>query len=118
MVECPWCLSQVIIINQICPECRQEVLPEHLEYSIEDEQFEPNDVLADKQENDREVQIADSFQCAKCGHEECEINEGAMTGAGLSNILDINYQHYVFISCAKCGFVEIYNPNIWKERTY
>ncbi|ALS22862.1 hypothetical protein PN4B1_05580 [Paenibacillus naphthalenovorans] len=30
MIECPWCNNQVQLVNDICPECKHEVLPEHL----------------------------------------------------------------------------------------
>nr|WP_301539615.1 zinc ribbon domain-containing protein [Paenibacillus sp. NEAU-GSW1] len=48
----------------------------------------------------------------KCGGNECEVNEVAMTGTGLSKLFDIQYNHYLFASCLACGFVEVYNPNI------
>ncbi|OME88455.1 hypothetical protein BK120_02670 [Paenibacillus sp. FSL A5-0031] len=60
--------------------------------------------------------IANSFTCTKCNHNECDINELAMTGAGLSKLLNIQYQHYLFVSCMQCGFVEIYDPTILRRR--
>nr|WP_036719144.1 zinc ribbon domain-containing protein [Paenibacillus harenae] len=56
--------------------------------------------------------IANRFKCSKCGHEECDIQETAMTGTGLSKLFDIQHHHYLFVSCLQCGFVEIYNPSI------
>jgi predicted nucleic-acid-binding Zn-ribbon protein len=35
-----------------------------------------------------------------------------MTGTGLSKLLDIQHDHYLFVSCSRCGYVEVYNPRI------
>ncbi|GJM72913.1 hypothetical protein HMSSN036_51290 [Paenibacillus macerans] len=31
MIQCPWCGARVVLINDVCPECKHEVLPEHLD---------------------------------------------------------------------------------------
>lgn len=38
--------------------------------------------------------------------------ELAMTGTGLSKLFDIQYNHYLFVSCTHCGYVEIYNSDV------
>jgi predicted nucleic-acid-binding Zn-ribbon protein len=63
-----------------------------------------------------EKRIADRFTCAKCGGTACSIREVAMTGTGLSKLLDIQHNHYLFVSCRGCGFVEIYDPNILRGK--
>ncbi|MGX4585755.1 zinc ribbon domain-containing protein [Paenibacillus chitinolyticus] len=40
------------------------------------------------------------------------VKEIAMTGTGLSKLLDIQHNHYLFVSCMNCGSVEIYDPNV------
>ncbi|MEF2965779.1 zinc ribbon domain-containing protein [Paenibacillus sp. M1] len=118
MIECPWCHHQVEIRNGRCPKCR-----EHL-YEITDQDFE-----AEYEEgagrDDYEIYVEDEspvlsveevienrFKCAKCGGTECKVNEVAMTGAGLSKLLDIQHHHYLFVSCGSCGYVEIYDPDV------
>lgn len=39
-----------------------------------------------------------------------------MTGTGLSKIFDIQYNHYLFVSCTQCGHVEVYNPDILRGK--
>ncbi|OMF38484.1 hypothetical protein BK133_02225 [Paenibacillus sp. FSL H8-0548] len=67
-------------------------------------------------EFDLESTITNEFSCSKCKHDECDINEVAMTGTGLSKVLNVQYQHYLFVSCMRCGFVEIYDPSILRSR--
>jgi len=118
MIECPWCSSQVILENNNCPECKHEVLDEHLvpyfgeeDQAQEESELEPDDY-------DMIGKISNSFKCSKCSHDECDINELAMTGAGLSKLLNIQYQHYLFVSCMQCGFVEIYDPTVLRGNRF
>jgi predicted nucleic-acid-binding Zn-ribbon protein len=113
MIDCPWCNSQVILDNHVCPECKHEVLPEHLDTAITSQDSDQLEYGVIKTDLSIEDIIADQFKCSKCNHNECEINETAMNGTGLSKIFDIEYLHYLFVSCLQCGFVEIYNPNIF-----
>jgi predicted nucleic-acid-binding Zn-ribbon protein len=64
-----------------------------------------------------EEAIQERFKCSKCGGTSCRTKEVAMTGTGLSKLLDIQHNHYLFVSCEGCGFVEIYNPNILEGKT-
>lgn len=140
MIECPWCANQVRLVDHICPACRHEVLPEHLakapkiaadellqeasggQASAEDGAAEGDwrrsaaeSWAADEAahaEGSLEEQIANRFRCAKCGGLDCHMKEVAMSGTGLSKLLDIDYNHYLFVSCLQCGFVEVYNPDV------
>ncbi|MCQ6264303.1 zinc ribbon domain-containing protein [Fictibacillus sp. WQ 8-8] len=57
-------------------------------------------------------EIRSRFKCVKCQHDQCQTKELAMTGSGLSKLLDIQHNHYLFVSCENCGYVEVYNPSI------
>ncbi|MDR7071709.1 zinc ribbon domain-containing protein [Fictibacillus barbaricus] len=59
-----------------------------------------------------EEAIRSKFKCTKCGHSQCRTKELAMTGSGLSKLLDIQHNHFLFVSCAHCGYVEVYDPNV------
>ncbi|WP_231638506.1 zinc ribbon domain-containing protein [Paenibacillus sp. JCM 10914] len=111
MVQCPWCASEVILDDGICPECRHEVLPEHLESSDFD-----GTMNIRNQSNVEHLHIEDlvasKFMCRRCGHLECITQEVSMSGTGVSKIFDINYNHYLFVSCTRCGFVEVINPDV------
>ncbi|MDG0789463.1 zinc ribbon domain-containing protein [Cohnella ginsengisoli] len=56
--------------------------------------------------------IEDRFVCGKCGHRGGAAKEVAMTGPGLSKLLDIQHHHYLFVSCERCGSVEIFDPEM------
>ncbi len=61
--------------------------------------------------------IQERFKCSKCGGHTCHTKEVAMTGTGLSKLLDIQHNHYLFVSCGTCGYVEIYNPKILEGKS-
>ncbi|MFC5447581.1 zinc ribbon domain-containing protein [Paenibacillus aestuarii] len=61
--------------------------------------------------------IQEKFKCTKCSGNHCRIKEVAMTGTGLSKMFDIQNNHFLFVSCENCGFVEVYNPNILEGKT-
>ncbi|WP_136604859.1 zinc ribbon domain-containing protein [Paenibacillus dokdonensis] len=111
MILCPWCGQEVELVDQVCPECKTEVLPEHLMGSNGETNAIGN-VEADTADLDIETVIMNEFKCSKCGHDECITDEVAMSGTGISKIMDINYHHFLFVSCTHCGFVEIYNPDV------
>lgn len=114
MITCPWCTEQVILDGDVCPACKMAVLPEHLSSATEIDETEQststNEPLS--VELSIEDQIHNRFKCATCGGDECDIQEGTMSGAGISKILDIDYKHYLFVSCTTCGIVVVYNPDV------
>ncbi|WP_337588379.1 zinc ribbon domain-containing protein [Paenibacillus gorillae] len=102
-MKCPWCHEMVELRKDgSCPECKNEVNEE--EEGGEEQGLPRSTELIDM--------IQHKFHCAKCGDDECEVKEVAMTGTGLSKLFDIQYNHYLFVSCCNCGFVEVYNPDI------
>jgi len=111
MIECPWCTKEVVITDNICPECKHEVLLDYLG-NITFEDVRNEDEIGDVETTDIESILRERFTCTKCGGSHCDIKEVAMTGTGLSKILDVQYNHFLFVSCMQCGYVEIYNPNI------
>lgn len=59
-----------------------------------------------------EEAVKNKFKCNKCSHTRCRTKELAMTGSGISKFLDIQHNHFLFVSCENCGFVEVYDPNV------
>jgi uncharacterized protein len=110
MIECPWCTETVEIIDDICPNCKHEVLLDrngNLRFLEDDIPSDINDV-----EESIGQMIVERFKCVKCANKECEVNKVAMTGTGISKMLDIQHNHYLFVTCLHCGYVEVYNPDI------
>jgi predicted nucleic-acid-binding Zn-ribbon protein len=111
MIQCPWCTRHVILINNICPECKHEIKTEHLADNLLEEDIEVYQ-SGDLPELGIEELMANKFKCSKCIHNECLAKEVSMSGTGLSKIFDIDYNHYLFVTCMNCGFVEVYNPDV------
>jgi len=59
-----------------------------------------------------EKELESRFVCAKCRSTGAEVKSLAMSGTGLSKLLDIQHNRYVFASCQNCGFTEVYNLDI------
>ncbi|MGO4374084.1 zinc ribbon domain-containing protein [Paenibacillus sp. MCAF20] len=120
MIECPWCHNEVEIVNKRCPKCRQRL------YEVQETDFDDvaDEVMVGGQQDsvDEELplsledHIISSFTCVKCKCEECGIKEVAMTGTGLSKLMDIQHNHYLFVSCLDCGYVEVYDPDILRQK--
>ena len=53
--------------------------------------------------------LQQKFKCPKCGHQGAQVEKLAMSGTGLSRLLEIQMHRYAFVSCRHCGFTEIYN---------
>lgn len=117
-VYCPWCSEQVILDGSICPLCKHEVLPEHLSGKDSTEATEAaREALQENLgEENVKLDLMNDYVCAHCGHEECSVQEVAMTGTGFSKLLDIQHHHYFFVSCQQCGKVEVYDPNVLEMR--
>ncbi|CAM4493533.1 zinc ribbon domain-containing protein [Paenibacillus phoenicis] len=112
MIQCPWCGEQVILVGDVCPECKHEVLPEHLEGFPGPVSGDPVDPPRVGDYFDLEEVLKRRFKCSKCGNQEAAVKEVAMTGTGLSKLMDIQHNHYLFVSCLNCGHVEIYDPDV------
>jgi predicted nucleic-acid-binding Zn-ribbon protein len=66
---------------------------------------------------DIEREIESRFVCAKCHSTGAEVKSLAMSGTGLSRLLDLQHNRYVFASCSNCGFTEVYNLDILAYKT-
>jgi predicted nucleic-acid-binding Zn-ribbon protein len=105
MIECPYCQHEIYNDVSICPSCKHEIYVTENEYdpANETETFGELSII--------EI-IENKFKCSKCNHEECKAKEVAMSGTGLSKLFDIEHNHYLFVSCLNCGFVEVYDPDV------
>ncbi len=53
--------------------------------------------------------LAQEFTCRRCKHEGAHVERLAMSGTGLSRLLEIQAHRYAFVSCTNCGYTEVYN---------
>ena len=56
--------------------------------------------------------LAQKFVCSKCDHRGATVERLAMSGTGLSRLLEIQPHRYAFVSCLNCGFTEVYNLKV------
>ena len=59
-----------------------------------------------------EEQLSAAFVCSKCKASVAHIERLAMSGTGISRILDIQPYSYFFVSCNNCGYTETYKADI------
>lgn len=64
-----------------------------------------------------EQKFAEKFKCSKCGNVGAVTRKLAMTGTGLSKLLDIQSNKYLFVSCKSCGYTEVYHLGILKGKS-
>lgn len=53
--------------------------------------------------------LAEKFVCAHCDNERGRVERLAMSGTGLSRLLEIQAHRYAFVSCTNCGYTEVFN---------
>lgn len=114
-MECPWCHEEVEIRGGRCPECKQPL------YEVTDRDFDEvatqdNSIPYNDDDFDVVELIINRFRCSKCRCETCIAKEIAVTGAGLSKILDIQHNHYLNVSCSNCGSVETFDMEVLKDK--
>ena len=56
-----------------------------------------------------EEALGKAFVCEKCGNHEGHVERLAMSGTGISRLLEIQPYRYAYVSCNHCGYTEIYN---------
>jgi len=53
--------------------------------------------------------LAQEFTCPRCQNVGAHVERLAMSGTGLSRLLEIQAHRYAFVSCTNCGYTEVYN---------
>ena len=56
--------------------------------------------------------LAQKFVCPKCQERGAHVERLAMSGTGLSRLLEIQAHRFAFVSCHNCGYTEVYNLKI------
>jgi len=51
------------------------------------------------------------YSCAKCGCNQYESDQFQATGGNLAKIFDIQNKRFITVSCANCGYTELYRAN-------
>ncbi|MCM3038381.1 zinc ribbon domain-containing protein [Paenibacillus motobuensis] len=110
-IECPWCHHEIQIVRGRCPECHNQL------YDVTEADFQEvngEEPIAEFGSNLDEViiMIEDRYKCVRCAGGECIVKEIAMTGSGVSRLLDVQHHLYLAVSCTDCGFTELYDADV------
>ena len=72
---------------------------------------ENSDLTADAahaEETPNSLAAGEESGCPKCGGEATETDEIATSGTGLTKMFDVQNRTFVVVSCANCGYSELY----------
>lgn len=61
-------------------------------------------------------QMENRFVCPKCGNPGGRAKRISASGAGLSKLMDIQHNVFVAVSCSRCGYTELYNPEPYEGK--
>ncbi|MFW6317762.1 MAG: zinc ribbon domain-containing protein [Halorubrum sp.] len=83
---------------------------DEVEYSVfgNDAANTPEGSGEDARVDPKAVDLGDGGGCPKCGSEETETDEIATSGTGLTKLFDVQNRKFVVVSCANCGYSELY----------
>lgn len=56
--------------------------------------------------------LAQEFTCPRCRNSGAHVERLAMSGTGLSRLLEIQAHRYAFVSCTNCGYTEVFNLRV------
>lgn len=51
------------------------------------------------------------FKCAKCGNNQCDIDEFRATGGFLTKIFDVQSKKFTTVTCSRCKYTEIFRAD-------
>ena len=60
--------------------------------------------------------LAEKFVCPRCDKKQGHVERLAMSGTGLSRLLEIQAYRYAFVSCTNCGYTEVFNLKFLEEK--
>jgi predicted nucleic-acid-binding Zn-ribbon protein len=70
---------------------------------------ESADTRGDAAADERPQSLGDGEDgCPKCGGTEAETDEIATSGTGLTKMFDVQNRSFLVVSCANCGYSELY----------
>ena len=52
-----------------------------------------------------------NFTCAKCGHNDCEVNDMSTTSGMMSRMVNLQNRRFSAVSCRRCFYTELYKTN-------
>jgi uncharacterized protein len=61
-------------------------------------------------------QIEQAFVCSKCSSKSGQVKRLAMTGTGLSRIVDLQHNTYLAVSCRDCGFTQLFDLEVFEGK--
>jgi predicted nucleic-acid-binding Zn-ribbon protein len=59
--------------------------------------------------SDLDDKLGREFVCARCEEKGAHVERVSMSGTGVSRLFEVQPYRYAFVSCANCGYTEVYN---------
>ena len=56
--------------------------------------------------------LAQEFRCPVCDHQGAHVQRLAMSGTGITRLLEIQPYKYAFVSCRNCGYTQVFNLKV------
>jgi predicted nucleic-acid-binding Zn-ribbon protein len=66
--------------------------------------------------SDIDEQIRAKFKCSKCKNTQAKVRRFAATGAGITRFIDWQHNEYISVSCETCGYTEMYDPEVFRDK--
>lgn len=66
---------------------------------------------------DMQEQLAQKFTCPKCNKTGGVTDKFAATGTGFARFFDVQNKRFITVSCSNCGYTEVYNERVLKNKT-
>ena len=57
--------------------------------------------------------IRESFQCPKCRGKNAAAHRVTLSRTSVSQLLPLNPGKYIFLTCALCGYTEVYDLSVY-----
>ena len=64
-----------------------------------------------------EDQIGARFVCSKCKNSQAKVRRFAATGSGITRFIDWQHNEFISVSCNKCGYTEMYDPEVFRDKS-
>jgi len=79
-----------------------------LNRSTDDSRIDPEEADPETVDPEESGLGGDEDGCPKCGGTATETDEIATSGTGFSKLFDVQNRSFVVVSCADCGYSELY----------
>lgn len=67
--------------------------------------------------SDIDEQIGARFVCSKCKNSHAKVRRFSAAGSGITRFIDWQHNEFISVSCDRCGFTEMYDPEVFGDKS-